>query len=85
MRDDVGATTAPAPEERTPELGRRGAAQFVRECLIELRRVQWPNREQLWSATAVVLIMCIVVGTYLAALDSVFTRAARWLIDQQAG
>jgi preprotein translocase subunit SecE len=57
----------------------------VRECWAELGRVQWPNRGQLWQATAVVILACFVVGVYLYALDSVFTRAAEWLIRQQAG
>jgi preprotein translocase subunit SecE len=65
--------------------GRTGAVQFVRECWAELGRVQWPNRGQLWQATAVVILACFVVGVYLYALDSVFTRAAEWLIRQQAG
>jgi preprotein translocase subunit SecE len=65
--------------------GRGGIVQFLRECWAELGRVQWPNRGQLWQATAVVVIACLVVGVYLYALDSVFTRAAEWLIDQQAG
>jgi preprotein translocase subunit SecE len=67
------------------ELQRGGRLQFVRECIAELKRVQWPGRQQLWSATAVVVIACIVVGVYLYALDSVFTRGAEWLIEQQAG
>jgi preprotein translocase subunit SecE len=75
--DRVGATAQAA--------ARGGILQFLRECWAELGRVQWPNRGQLWQATAVVVIACLVVGVYLYALDSVFTRAAEWLIDQQAG
>jgi preprotein translocase subunit SecE len=71
--------------EPTGEVTRGGPVQFLRECLAELRRVNWPDREALQNATAVVLIATIVVGIYLYALDSVFTQAARWLIDQQAG
>jgi preprotein translocase subunit SecE len=64
---------------------RGGPLQFLGECVTELRRVSWPGRDELSNATAVVIIATVVVGIYLYALDSVFTQAARWLIDQQAG
>ncbi|MFM9125396.1 MAG: preprotein translocase subunit SecE [Actinomycetota bacterium] len=54
-------------------------------CWAELKRVQWPDRPQLVQATAVVLIACFVVGLYLYGLDTVFSRVAGWLINQQAG
>ena len=47
--------------------------------------MQWPNRRQLWQATAVVIIACLVVGVYLYALDSMFSEVAKWLVNQQAG
>jgi preprotein translocase subunit SecE len=67
--------------ERAP---RAGIGQFVRECIAELRKVQWPTRVQLWQATGVVIIVCIVIGVYIAALDAVLFRASRWLIDEYA-
>jgi len=71
--------------ELSPTVAGGGPLQFLRECVVELRRVNWPGREEITNATAVVLIASIVLGIYLYALDSVFTQAARWLIDQQAG
>ncbi len=53
--------------------------------MAELQRVQWPTRPVLIQATAVVIVMCFVVGIYLYALDSLFSRLAGWLINQQAG
>jgi preprotein translocase subunit SecE len=65
---------------------RGGLLQFARECWAELQRVQWPGREQLWQSTAVVLVVCVVVATYLFVLDNyLFSQAAKWLIRQQAG
>jgi preprotein translocase subunit SecE len=75
----AGAT--PAPKSK----GFVGASiQFIRECWAELGRVQWPDRSQLWQATAVVILACLVVGVYLYALDSVFAEVAEWLVNQQA-
>lgn len=75
----------PVGPDATPTVARGGPVQFLRECILELRRVNWPGRDEITNATAVVLIASVVVGLYLYALDSVFTQAARWLIDQQAG
>ena len=51
-------------------LRRQVPVQFIRECWAGLGRVQWPDRNQLWQATAVVILACFVVGVYLYALDS---------------
>ena len=37
------------------------------------------------QATAVVVITCLIVGVYLYALDSIFSKLAGWLITKQAG
>ena len=82
MRGGGAVAGAPAPKSKG-FVGR--SIQFIRECWAELGRVQWPDRNQLWQATAVVILACFVVGVYLYALDSVFAGAAEWLVDQQAG
>jgi preprotein translocase subunit SecE len=68
----------PARKQRT------GFRQFVRECTAELGKVQWPTRRHLWQASAVVVVVTVVLGVYIALLDSVLTRVASWLIDQYA-
>ncbi|MEO9175566.1 MAG: preprotein translocase subunit SecE [Gaiellales bacterium] len=68
----------PAKKQRT------GFRQFVRECVAELGKVQWPNNRQLWQASAVVVVITLVLGVYIALLDSVLTKVASWLIDQYA-
>ena len=47
---------------------------FLRACVAELRRVQWPNRKQVGQATAVVIGFVVVAGSYLGLLDAVFSR-----------
>ncbi len=51
--------------------------RFSRDVRNELRRVNWPNREQLRQSTAVVLIIVLVLAAYVAAWDFVFGRLAR--------
>jgi preprotein translocase subunit SecE len=54
-----------------------GPRKFARDVRGELRRVSWPNRDQLRQSTAVVLIIVLVLAAYVAAWDFVFARLAR--------
>ena len=66
-------TAAPAarPEARPRRGGARG---FVSESWAELNKVEWPGRDQLIQGVAVVLIACVIVGTYLWVADLAFKR-----------
>jgi preprotein translocase subunit SecE len=76
-----GGRSEAAPPARKQRTGFR---QFVRECTAELGKVQWPTRRHLWQASAVVVVVTVVLGVYIALLDSVLTKVASWLIDQYA-
>jgi preprotein translocase subunit SecE len=56
---------------------RGGMRAFSAESWGELKKVEWPARRQLLSATVVVLIAIAAVGAYLAAADFVFSRFVR--------
>lgn len=43
--------------------------RYVGEVVTELKKVTWPNRAQLFQATAVVLIFVAVVAIYLGVVD----------------
>jgi preprotein translocase SecE subunit len=58
----------PVPHERR----RRGT--FIRESYAELRKVEWPNRNQVIQGTVVVIIACAIVGAYLWGADQVLRR-----------
>ena len=47
---------------------------FVRACVVELGRVQWPDRRQVTQATGVVLGFVVIAGAYLGLLDAVWSR-----------
>jgi len=78
-RPRKGRAEAPAPARKQ----RTGFRQFIREVVSELSKVQSPTRRHLWQASAVVVVT-VVLGVYIALLDSVLTRVASWLIDQYA-
>ncbi len=54
-----------------------GTVEFVRGVRGELRRVSWPNRDQLQQSTAVVLIIVVVLAAYVAFWDFAFQYLAR--------
>jgi preprotein translocase subunit SecE len=69
----VAETKAQTGAKREP----RGFGRFVRECIGELKKVEWPGQRQLFSATVVVIIAVAVVGFYLWVLDEAFSRLVK--------
>ena len=61
----------------------RGVFAFGGEVRGELAKVDFPNRQQTWQATMVVVAACLIVGMYLYGLDQVFARFATKLVDLQ--
>jgi preprotein translocase SecE subunit len=62
-----------AGHEHAPARKQRGRVlTFLRHCVDELRRVQWPNRRQVGQATAVVLGFVVIAGAYLGLLDAIW-------------
>ena len=59
---------------QAPGRGDRRRFVFVHESLGELKKVDWPGQQQLIQGTAVVLIACVIVGTYLFIADQLFKR-----------
>jgi preprotein translocase SecE subunit len=76
-----------ARPERHPAVGRqaqpveeRRRGNFVKESWAELRKVEWPNQNQVIQGTVVVLIACFVVGTYLYLNDIVWKHVVAKII-----
>jgi preprotein translocase subunit SecE len=54
---------------------------FVRESVAELKKVEWPGRQQVITGTIVVIIACAIIGAYLWVADQAFrTLVERLLI-----
>ncbi|MDX6552558.1 MAG: SecE/Sec61-gamma subunit of protein translocation complex [Gaiellales bacterium] len=69
------------PTERRGFLkGLRGGVSSVRG---ELGKVDFPNRQQTWQSTSVVISACIIVGLYLYGLDRVFGALVSELVNLQ--
>ena len=46
--------------------------RYFDEVWSELRKVSWPTREQVRNLTVLVFAISLVIGIYVAVLDSVF-------------
>ena len=55
--------------------------KFARDVQGELRRVNWPDRDQLRQSTAVVLIIVLTLLAYVYAWDTVFQTLARLIFS----
>jgi preprotein translocase subunit SecE len=55
----------------------RERGRFVKESWGELKKVEWPSRSQVIQGTIVVIIACVIVGTYLYAADQIFKPFVR--------
>ncbi len=67
----------PTPERR--QWSAPGAG-FIRESIGELRKVDWPGQNQVIQGTVVVIIACVIIGSYLYLADQVFNKLVSKLL-----
>ena len=53
---------------------RAGARQFLKEVRQELKKVNWPTRQELFAYTIVVLVSVTVLTSFVFGLDAVFSK-----------
>ena len=49
------------------------SALFLRQVIVELRKVIWPTRKELITYTTVVIVFVVIIAAIVAVLDYVFT------------
>jgi len=59
------------------ERHRFGFIRFIGESVAELKKVEWPGRQQLIQGTVVVIVACAIVGGYLAICDQAFKHLVK--------
>jgi preprotein translocase SecE subunit len=74
-----GGAVRPALQPASSQAGGRelpmaGAKRFITESIGELRKVEWPGQNQVIQGTVVVIIACVIIGTYLYVCDQVFNK-----------
>jgi len=50
-------------------------AKWFRELKSEAKKVVWPSRKQVLNNTGVVLVVCVIVGAFIALIDFLFQAA----------
>jgi preprotein translocase subunit SecE len=79
-------TTDGQPEpRRQPQPSARhvpggGAIRFIQESIAELKKVEWPTQKQVISGTVVVLVACVIVGTYLWLNDQLWQYVVKHVL-----
>ncbi len=58
-----------------------GIKEFVEGVQVEMRRVTWPDAEQLRSATIVILVFVLILSVVIGAMDAFFS----WFIRMMVG
>jgi preprotein translocase subunit SecE len=72
---DTDVSNEPSGGSARPRKGPFGRlALFIRQVIVELRKVIWPTRKELIAYTTVVIIFVSIIAGIIAGFDYVFTR-----------
>ena len=64
----------PATHQRTGVIG------FLVSCWVELKKVQWPDRDTLVQASVVTIIFVVIAAAYLGGLDLIFSEVMKQIL-----
>ena len=54
--------------------------KFSQEVRVELAKVSWTSKEELWASTIVVLASVAILAFFIGLCDFLLTHAVRFLI-----
>ena len=57
-----------------------GPVRFIQEPWGELKKVEWPDQKAVIIGTVVVIVACIIVGTYLWLNDKLWSYVVQHLL-----
>ena len=57
------------------------AIEFFKESWQELKKVHWPSRKETYAATAVVIVLVLIMVGYLALIDYALTRLIETVVS----
>jgi preprotein translocase subunit SecE len=60
----------------------RGFWQFVLESRVELRKVFWPNRQETFTTTLVVLVFVVIASLFFWVLDLTLASVTKFFTGQ---
>lgn len=59
--------------------------QFIEEVQAEVKRVTWPDMEQVRNATAVILVFVVILAVIIGVMDAVFSFSVRGIVGVFSG
>ena len=74
------ATRRPAQDQRKRRTPPR---QFLKEVRQELKKVNWPTRQELFAYFVVVLVSVVVLTSFVFGLDYVFSKGVLKVFGNQ--
>lgn len=57
----------------------------MEQVQVEMRRVTWPDKDQLRGATIGILIFVFIMAVVIGAMDSVFATSVRFVVRTFGG
>jgi len=75
--------SAKAAQDKNSENKIAGAikisTQFLSDCKMELKRVKWPTRKELFASTTMVIFLVIVIAAVLGVADALLVEIIKKL------
>ena len=56
------------------------AQEFIREVMVEFRKVTWPSQQELINSTTVVIAVTVVLAFFLGAVDIGLARVVERIL-----
>ncbi|UCH12410.1 MAG: preprotein translocase subunit SecE [Candidatus Omnitrophota bacterium] len=53
---------------------------FLKEVKVELKKVSWPDKNELLGSTTVVIISVIILALFIGICDFIFSKAMQIII-----
>lgn len=63
----------------------RDIKEFAEGVQVEMRRVTWPDRDQLRNATAVTIVFVLVLAVIIGLMDAVFSWIVQLIVGAFSG
>lgn len=54
---------------------------FLKETREELGKVVWPSRDQTIKLTLMVIIVTVIAGLFIGALDYILSQLSAWIVN----
>ncbi len=69
-----------AKDKKTSSGGNK-VTKFFRDLRSEFKKVVWPSKQQVFNNTLVVLVTMIVLGAFVAGLDTLMFKALQMIVS----